>query len=151
MILVAASVTQLPMSTIITGDQSGSPCSSSTYTSINDPSRNYNYTGSQGTCDDGYPFANANGGAWIRFEGSGGTQIPTWSIDINHCGGYLGIWSNDTLPTVPGVPKNITLCSSTLAGICIVVFDGAAVYCTGSYYVYFLPPAYICKSRYCTV
>ena len=151
MILVAASVTQLPMSTIITGDQSGSPCSSSTYTSINDPSRNYKNIDSQGTCDNGYPFITSNGGAWIRFEGSGGTNIPTWPIDINHCGGYVGIRSNTTLPTVINMPTPIMLCVDFGSYECYSMSLASTILCPGNYYVYFLPPAMICKARYCTV
>ena len=150
MILVAASVTQLPMSTIITGDQSGSPCSSSTYTSINDPSRSYNFTNSHRTCDNGYPFITSNGGAWIRFEGSGGTNIPTWPIDINHCGGYLSIWSNTSLPTVMNASTNITLCYSNYLNSCHLIQEAPVVYCPGGYYVYFLRPVYFCNTRYCT-
>ena len=152
MISIVLPLTEFPMSTIITGDQSGSPCSPSTYTSINDPSRNYNYTGSHGTCDDGYPFATVNGsGAWIRFDGSGGTKIPTWLINIKHCGAYLGIWSNTTLPTTMNVVMNITLCGITVDGKCLGLQVGSIIYCPGNYYVYFLPPMVICKSRYCTV
>jgi len=56
-----AVTTKLPVSTISVGSQSGSPCSSSTYTSINDPSRSYNYTGNLGACDDDYPFVTSSG------------------------------------------------------------------------------------------
>ena len=150
MISVALLSTQFPASTIITGSQSGSPCSPSTYTSINDPSRNYNSTGSHGSCDNGYPFVTNGSGAWIRFEGSGGTKIPTWSIDINHCGAYLSVWSNSTLPATVNIMTNITLCSNTMALICPWAIRASVIYCPGNYYVYFLPSLPMCKARYCT-
>ena len=151
MILAVGTATELPMSTVSVGSQSGSPCSSSTYTSINDPSRNYNYTGSQGTCDNGDLFTPANGGAWIRFEGSGGTQIPSWPVDLNHCGAYTAFWSNSTLTTTTNVMQNVTLCANGASTVCVWILKASAIYCPGNYYVYFLPPILSgCKARYCT-
>ncbi|CAF2855766.1 unnamed protein product [Rotaria sp. Silwood2] len=90
------SATTLVSSTSI-GSQSGSPCSS--YTTINDPSRNVAQTSLYGFCDNGAPFNTSNGGSWIRFIGTGGTTIPLTSPGLNNCGAYIGGWFNGTLPT----------------------------------------------------
>ena len=146
-----AVTTKLPVSTISVGSQSGSPCSSSTYTSINDPSRSYNYTGNLGACDDDYPFVTSSGGAWIRFEGSGGTKIPSWATDSNHCNAVLTVWANTTLPTAVNVIVNGTTCISGIAIGCISAQPMSVIYCPGNYYVYLLQPVLVCKARYCTI
>ncbi|CAF4994962.1 unnamed protein product, partial [Rotaria sp. Silwood1] len=73
------------------------PCSS--YTVVNDPSRNIATPGMGGACDNG-PLFNTNiGGRWIRFMGKGGTIIPVTSPGMNHCSAYLSGWFNGTLPS----------------------------------------------------
>ncbi len=135
-------------SSVSIGSQTGPPCSS--YTTINDPSRNYNRTGPSASCDNGPLFNTNSGGAWIRFVGSGGTIIAMSPPGIQQCGSFLPGWYNDTLPTPINPVINGTICFETNADECGVPTDTTVVYCSGNFYVYFLPPVPICNGRYCT-
>jgi hypothetical protein len=131
------------------GSQNGAPCLS--YTTINDPSRSVTQTGSNGQCDNG-PLFNVSGhGAWIRFVGSGGTIMAPSSPGRGHCGGYSTGWFNGTLPTTLGTMVNGSVCFATDGFDCLVNYKTSVIYCTGSFYVYFLQPVLFCNSRYCTV
>ncbi|CAF3097008.1 unnamed protein product [Rotaria sp. Silwood2] len=135
------------VSSISIGNQSGPPCSS--YTTINDPSRNVAQT-SYGFCDNGAPFNTNNGGSWIRFIGTGGTMIPLTPPGLNHCGGYVGGWFNDTLPTTVGTVVNGTVCFTMNENSCPFQISVFVINCSGGFYVYFLPPTPVCNARYCT-
>ncbi len=130
------------------GNQSGLPCSS--YTTINDPTRNVAYVGSS-MCDDGPIFNSSNGYAWIRFDGSGGTIIPLSSPGKWHCGTYVVGWFNGTLPTIFGSTVNGSICFDTDVGDCSLIYGTSVTYCIGSFYVYFLQPVMLCSARYCTI
>jgi hypothetical protein len=149
LILVSTGSVPLVLSSVSIGSQTGAPCSA--YTSINDPTRNINQVGSSGLCDNGPLFNTSNGGAWIRFEGTGGTIIPLSSAGMNHCGAFLSGWFNGTLPTVTNVVQNGSVCFETLVSQCSWRFDMSVVFCVGNYYVYFLPAVTMCSARYCTV
>ncbi|CAF5084269.1 unnamed protein product, partial [Rotaria sp. Silwood1] len=68
LLLISISTTTL-VSSISIGNQSGPPYSS--YTTIDDPSRNLAQSSLFGSCDNGSPFNASNGGSWVRFVGSG--------------------------------------------------------------------------------
>lgn len=129
------------------GSQNGAPCSS--YTTINDPSRNFNQTGSYGACDRGSLFNATNGGSWIRFVGVGGTIIAPTAPDKSTCGGYITSWFNNTLPTTVGTVMNGTLCLSTNDYPCFLSKMISVVNC-GGFYIYLLPSMPVCNARYCT-
>ncbi|CAF2636415.1 unnamed protein product [Rotaria sp. Silwood2] len=135
------------VSSISIGSQSGPPCSS--YTTINDPSRNVAQASLYGFCDNGAPFNTSNGGSWIRFIGTGGTTIPLTSPDENRCGGYFGGWFNGTLPTTVGIVVNGTVRFGIDRNPGIFWVSMSVINC-GSFYVYFLPPVTSCSLRYCT-
>jgi len=135
-------------SSVSIGSQSGAPCSS--YTTIDDPTRNVSQTGVSGTCDNGPIFNTSNGGAWIRFVGSGGTIISLSPIGTNHCGGFIPGWLNSTLPTTLGAMINGTMCFSNDADPCFMTYQTEIIYCIGSFYIYFLSPVTVCNARYCT-
>ena len=138
-------------SSVSIGSQSGPPCSS--YTTINDPTRNVTYVGSYASCDNGPLFNTSNGGAWIRFVGTGGTTIPTTSPGYSHCGAYLSGWLNSTLPLATNIITNGTICFDSQAFTCNLLVDISVILCPGipaNYYVYFLPPTFVCSARYCT-
>ena len=135
-------------STVSIGSQTGPPCSS--YTTIDDPSRNVGPTGLAGPCDDGPIFNTTNDGAWIRFVGSGGTMMPTATAGVNRCGGFLAGWFNGTLPSVPGAQNNGSACFANYIDPCFLSTNISVVYCSGGFYIYFLPPMRACNSRYCT-
>ncbi|CAF3623185.1 unnamed protein product [Rotaria sp. Silwood1] len=98
--------TTTSVSSISIGNQSGPPCSS--YTTIDDPSRNIAQSSLFGSCDNGSPFNASNDGSWIRFIGTGGTIIPLAAPAQGHCGAYVGGWFNGTLPTTVGTVANGT-------------------------------------------
>jgi hypothetical protein len=136
------------VSSVSIGSQIGSPCSS--YTTINDPTRNANQNGIFSTCDSGPLFNTTNGGSWIRFVGTGGTMIPLASPGPYHCGGFLSGWFNGTLPTTVGAVVNGTACFDVSTNTCWWVIDMSVTNC-GGFYVYFLRPVRVCNSRYCTI
>lgn len=135
-------------SSVSIGTQTGSACSG--YTTINDPSRNYALGGSSSSCDNGPLFNTSNGGAWIRFVGTGGTTLSSSPAGTGHCGGFSTAWYNTTLPTVVGTRVNGTVCLETVADTCAMSIDTLVYFCTGNFYVYFLSPLPLCNARYCT-
>ncbi|CAF3096970.1 unnamed protein product [Rotaria sp. Silwood2] len=139
--------TTILVSSISIGSQSGSPCSS--YTTINDPSRNVAQTSLYSFCDNGVPFNTSNGGSWIRFIGTGGTTIPVTSPTKNHCGAYIGGWFNGTLPTTVDTVFDGTVCFTINVFSCVYATSISVINC-GGFYVYFLPPTPVCHARYCT-
>jgi hypothetical protein len=141
--------TTLMTSSISIGSQNGAPCLS--YTTINDPSRNVAQIGSFGSCDNGLLFNTSNSGAWIRFVGSGGTEMALSSPGVNRCGGYITGWFNGTLPTTLGTMTNGSVCFTTDAWECLDSYESSIFYCTGSFYIYFLQPSSVCNARYCTI
>ncbi|CAF3623146.1 unnamed protein product [Rotaria sp. Silwood1] len=144
--LASVSTTTL-VTGISIGNQSGSPCSS--YTTIDDPSRNIAQSTLYALCDKGSPFNTSNGGSWIRFIGTGGTIIPLISLGMGHCSAYTGGWFNGTLPTTVSAVVNRTVCFTTSRVLCIYNRFVSVINC-GSFYVYFLPPVTVCIVRYCT-
>ncbi|CAF1466200.1 unnamed protein product [Rotaria sp. Silwood1] len=135
------------VSSISIGNQSGPPCSS--YTTIDDPSRNAAQSSLFGSCDNGSPFNASNGGSWIRFIGTGGTIISLAAPAQGHCGAYVGGWFNGTLPTTVGTVVNGTVCFVISPYSCLVFISISVINCSG-FYVYFLPPVSVCNARYCT-
>ncbi|CAF4589542.1 unnamed protein product [Rotaria sp. Silwood1] len=83
---ISVSTTTL-VSSISIGNQSGPPCSS--YTTIDDPSRNIAQSSLYALCDRGSPFNTSNGGSWIRFIGTGGTILPLTAPAQGRCGAYM--------------------------------------------------------------
>ena len=148
LILVATASMVTVGSTVSIGSQTGPPCSS--YTTIDDPSRNVAPTGLAGPCDNSTIFNTINGGAWIRFIGSGGTMMPITGVSVNRCGGFLAGWYNGTVPTVPGAQNIGSVCFQTYSDACLLNMTISVVYCPGTFYIYFLPPLPICNARYCT-
>lgn len=136
---------------VVIGNQSGSPCSS--YTTIDDPSRNVNYTGALWPCDNLPLFNTSNGGcAWIRFVGSGGELLASNSPDRFRCGAYMPIWTNGTLPTIIGTRGNLIIIFSTpIMDLYLPnVPTGNVMYCPGNFYIYCLIPPVLCNARFCT-
>ncbi|CAF3763003.1 unnamed protein product [Adineta steineri] len=99
------------------GGASGDPpCLS--YTVINDPTRNVNAPGIGGTCDNGPLFNTSIGGRWIRFVGAGGTTMAITPPGREHCGAFLAVWYNGTLPLTSEIIVNGNGCFETYAGEC---------------------------------
>jgi len=139
--------TTVIVSSVSIGSQSGAPCTS--YTTINDPTRNVANTGTYGTCDRGPVFNASNDGSWIQFVGTGGTTIPMTPPGVSHCGGYLSGWFNGTLPNAVGTVVNGTVCFDSDPSFCLIAVIVSVANC-GGFYVYLLPPVAVCNARYCT-
>ncbi len=145
----ATASTTVLTSSISIGSQNGAPCSS--YTTINDPSRNILQTRFYGPCDNGPLFNTSNNGAWIRFIGSGGLIMASYPPGPNRCGGYVTLWFNGTLPTTLGAMNNGSICYSVDMPDSLRSYDSSVIYCIDGYYIYFLSPVAICNARYCTM
>ena len=124
------------------------PCTS--YTVVNDPSRNVNTSGMGGACDIGSLFNTSIGGRWIRFMGTGGTMIPTTPPGHQHCGAFVTTWFNGTLPSTDEIIVNGSLCLNFIVLECGYQMPISVVKCV-DFYVYFLPPIIMCNARYCTI
>ena len=138
----------LVTSNVFIGSQSGPPCTS--YTSIDDPTRNVAYTGQSYGCDDGFIFNASNHGAWIRFVGSSGDIIAQTPVQRHKCSAYSQISFSGTLPTTLGTSSNGTICFSNEISSCFINYTTEVNYCIGGFYIYFLQPSSICSARYCT-
>jgi hypothetical protein len=148
LVIVSTVSVSAMVSSVNIGNQTGPPCS--TYTTIDDPTRNIAQTGLL-MCDDGPIFNTSSGGASIRFEGSGGTMIPTSSPGKNHCGSLATGWFNGTLPTLFGTMVNGSACFTADGFDCSLSHEISIVYYTGGFYVNFLPHVPLCSARYCTI
>lgn len=148
--LVFTSVNLGLTSSVNIGSQTGLPCSS--YTTIDDPSRNINQVGNGRPCDKGAIFNTTSGKAWIRFVGSGGTIMATTGAGIGRCGAFFTVWYNSSLPTIPGTTTNGTGCLDDSSTKCMISISIDVELCSGSpnFYIYRLPPVPVCNSRYCT-
>jgi hypothetical protein len=115
------------------------------YTTIDDPTRSVNQNSSS-TCDSTFFSA---GAMWVRFVGTGGTQIPTSAVGINRCGADATGWYSGEMPNVLDTTVNGTVCYTWNSNSCSYSNQIQVTNC-GSYYVYRLtaPPA--CYLRYCT-
>ncbi|CAF0923601.1 unnamed protein product [Adineta ricciae] len=144
------SITFAPLvtSNVFIGSQSGPPCTS--YTSIDDPTRNVAYAGQSYGCDNGPIFNTSNRGAWIRFVGSGGDIVAQTPVQQYRCNAFSQIWFNGTLPTTLGASSNGTICYSSDVFVCLFNYVTEVNYCIGGFYIYFLKPSAICSARYCT-
>jgi len=115
------------------------------YTTINDPTRNINQgTGSQ--YDTQY-FS--SGPRWIRFEGAGGTQIPTSPVPAYRCGTSATGWYSGQMPSVMDTTVNGTVCYTWSSNNCSYSNQIQVTNC-GSYYVYNLRAPPVSGLRYCT-
>jgi uromodulin len=117
----------------------------SNYTTINDPTRNINQAG--GVQNDLQTFT--SGQQWIRFEGPGGTQIPTSAVPSNQCGTYASGWYSGDMPSISGTTVNGTVCYTWTSGSCQYTNQIQVTNC-GSYYVYNLRAPPVSGLRYCT-
>ncbi len=117
----------------------------SNYTTIDDPTRNINQ--GQGSNAD-QSFFNS-GPRWIRFEGAGGTQIPTSAVAMSHCSTNAAGWYSGTMPSVPDTTVNGTACFTWSQGDCAYSNQIQVTNC-GSYYVYYLSSPPTGGMRYCT-
>ncbi|XP_013415746.1 uromodulin-like [Lingula anatina] len=146
-----ANVTKEPFSNITW--PADDPCSN--YTVLNDSWRNVaqgkNYL-SNFKCD-GVTAGFVKD--WYRFMGPAGTILATECQPVQHCGTYVPLYLNGTVPNVPGDVWNVTLCATSAYGCC--AYAWAAVYTPpfvtvkncGDYFVYELKPATGCYTAYC--
>jgi Notch-like protein len=121
------------------------PSQCDAYTTIDDPTRNILQT--TGTNTDTNFFS--SGPRWVRFEGAGGTQIPTNPVPIYRCGTSASGWYSSGMPTVPDTTVNGTVCYTWSANNCSFSNQIQVTNC-GSYYVYYLSTPPTSNLRYCT-
>ena len=129
----------------ITATISSRPSQCDTYTTINDPTRNV----MQASTVNGDIHYFSSGPLWVRFEGSGGTQIPTTAVPYYRCGTTASGWYSGAMPTVPDTSVNGTVCYTWLDNTCAYSNEIQVTNC-GSYYVYYLSAPPTSNLRYCT-
>jgi hypothetical protein len=115
------------------------------YTTIDDPTRSVNQNSSS-TCDSTF-FS--SGQTWVRFVGTGGTQIPTSAVGPNRCGTQATGWYSGEMPNVLDSTTNGTVCFEWQTNTCNWNTNALVTNC-GSYYVYRLTAPSSCNLRYCT-
>ncbi len=115
------------------------------YTTIDDPTRSVNETSGQ-VCDQTF-FS--SGAKWVRFIGTGGTQIPTSAVGSHRCGADATGWYSGEMPNVLDETTNGTVCFEWSSSTCSWNTNALVTNC-GSYYVYRLNPPTTCYLRYCT-
>ena len=115
------------------------------YTTINDPTRNENQ-GLGSLADQSY-FS--SGPRWVRFEGAGGTEIPTAPVPTSHCTTSATGWYSGVMPSSPDTTTSGTACFKWNQGDCAFNNSIQVTNC-GSYYVYYLSAPTTGGMRYCT-
>ena len=115
------------------------------YTTIDDPTRNIN----EGKGDHADQSYFSSGPQWIRFVGSGGTEIPTSRVPSYRCGTNAAGWYSGGMPTAPDTTTSGTVCFTWSSGDCVYNNPIQVTNC-GSYYVYYLSAPSTGGMRYCT-
>lgn len=121
------------------------PAACSSYTTITDATRSISYTSS--TACDRSTFSTT--AVWVRFTGSGGTQIPTSVSSYHICGTDAPGWYSGTMPAV-GATVTGTVCYYWSGNMCNWLNSVQVANC-GSYYVYSVIRPPVCSLRYCTI
>ncbi len=115
------------------------------YTTIDDPTRNIN----QGTGSNADQTYFSSGPRWVRFVGSGGTEIPTSRVPAQQCSTNAAGWYSGVMPTAPDTTTSGTVCFTWPSGDCFYNNEIQVTNC-GSYYVYYLSAPSTGGMRYCT-
>lgn len=122
------------------------PPECNSHTVIDDPSRNVYSPQTNSLCDQN-TFSNP--GTWVRFVGTGGTQIPTSVTQPNQCNTHASGWYTGSMPDAPYTTTSGKVCFSWSGNTCYGESNIKVTHC-GSFYVYHLPPTGSCQLRYCT-
>ncbi|CAF1385349.1 unnamed protein product [Adineta ricciae] len=138
-----AVTTTTVVTTASTTTNSFSECSS--YTNISDATRLT--TASGGSACDSSIFSSST--TWVRFTGSGGTQLATTAPSANQCGTQASGWYSSSLPS-SGSSINGTACYVWGSNNCNWSNAVRVTNC-GSFYVFGLVTPPVCNARYCTV
>ena len=75
--------------------------------------------------------------------------IPESIVEDSHCGSFAAGWINGTHPTVEGQQVNAEVCFTQDHGNGIYWHQDILITHCGEYFVYYLPEAPHCYSRYC--
>ncbi|CAF4417606.1 unnamed protein product, partial [Rotaria sp. Silwood2] len=126
------------------------PSQCSAYTTLDDPTRNIAAVGYALGCDTTAPFINRTYPVWIRFIGTGGTELPLQTPGMNLCGSEGTGWYDGTMPSSTGQVLNGTACFTWYTSVCRFSSSISVANC-GSFYIYYLPPPPACMMRYCTI
>lgn len=99
-----------------------------------------------GTACDSYVFTSST--TWVRFNGTGGTQMPTSSPGEYCCGTEMSGWYDGTMPAF-GATVSGSVCYAYSIYSCYYATTILVTNCD-SFYVYGLVAPSLCDSRYCT-
>ena len=96
-----------------------------------------------------YPSPDWRGLRWYRLTGAAGTRIPETAPGDAHCGTNRAGYLRGAHPSTPGDRVVATICfDDGRDGECYTPVNTTVINC-GDYYLYQLPHAPTCNSRYC--
>ncbi|RMX39138.1 hypothetical protein pdam_00020521, partial [Pocillopora damicornis] len=116
------------------------------YTNITEPTRSVDTKSHKySLCDKGV----FTGNSWIRFTGSGGTTIPEYAPEPDHCGTENPGWVQGDHPAVAEGIVQRELCFRLNHKYCHFRYNVSIRNC-GTFYVYKPPDILQCQLRICT-
>ena len=116
------------------------------YTNITEPTRSVDTKSNKSSlCDKGV----FTGNSWIRFTGSGGTTIPEYAPEPDHCGTENPGWVQGDHPSVAEGIVQRELCFRLNQTYCHFRYNVSIRNC-GTFYVYKPPDILQCQLRICT-
>lgn len=141
---MTAGISSTTVTTTTTATMTSSTPQCSSYTIINDSTRLATAAGGT-SCDS--PLFNSTT-TWIRFSGSGGTQLVTSAPSISACDAQAPGWYSGSLP-ISGNTVTGEACYAWSSNDCYWSNTIQVTDC-GSFYVWGLVSPPECSLRYCT-
>ena len=86
---------------------------------------------------------------WYRFEGDGGTRMPTSCPPKNSCNTHATGWLNGEHPTVAEGKVTRQVCFHWVSNCCHWTTNIQVINC-GSFYVYYFSGTPTCSLRFCS-
>ena len=87
---------------------------------------------------------------WVRFTGSGGTQIPTYTLSGLQCNTHAAGYYTGSMPSAGSIVSG-NVCFAYSGSACFSAAVTIQIANCGSFYVYGLAPVPGCNYRYCTI
>jgi len=127
------------------------PVECSQYLTLDDSTRNVDYTATTDYCDKSSNSAKSPdwaGPGWYRFESPGGVMMPETPPPSGSCNTDNPAWLNGTHPQHIGQTTNNFVCFVWYSLTCSNPTDIKVTKCS-DFYVYYLPDTFYCNDRYC--
>ena len=143
-----------PTTTPVTTTLPDDPCYDIDYHILDDETRNLNYGRVDNFCD-GLEYEckspDWKGSSWYRFDGLGGTKIPEYIVEEEHCNTFAPGWLIGTHPTILGETVERTVCFNGFGDFCGRK-TGIQIRNCGTYFLYYLEDMSFSTNwyRYCS-